>query len=136
METDAPEYALELPHGYTYSAHPVACAAGLASLDFIQKNNVIDRVADLAPYFEEALHSLANSPHVVDIRNYGLAGGITLESYPREPMRRPFEVAMDMWNKGFYVRYGGDTVQLGIPFVTERQEITSVVNALGESLAS
>jgi len=136
METDAPEYALELPHGYTYSAHPVACAAGLASLDYIKKNNVIEHVADLAPYFEEGLHSLANSPHVVDIRNYGLAGGITLEPYPGEPMRRPFEIAMDMWNKGFYVRYGGDTVQLGIPFVTERKEITSVVNALGESLAS
>ncbi len=136
MDIDTPEYALELPHGYTYSAHPVACAAGLASLEFIQQEDMIRRVTDIAPYFEEALHSLANCPHVVDIRNYGLAGGMTLAPYAGEPLRRPYEVAMSMWDKGFYVRYGGDTIQLGLPFVVEKQEITSLVNALGESLAA
>jgi beta-alanine--pyruvate transaminase len=136
MDTDAPDYALELPHGYTYSAHPLACAAGLASLSVIEEDNIIERVAGISPYFEEALHSLANSPNVLDIRNYGLAGGLTLAAYPGEPLRRPYEVAMDMWQKGFYVRYGGDTIQLGLPFVVSKEEITSLINALGESLAT
>ena len=134
MNTSAPEYALELPHGYTYSAHPLACAAGLASLETIQQGNVISRVAEIAPFFEESLHSLANSPNIVDIRNFGLAGGLTLVPYPGEPLRRPYEVAMDMWQKGFYVRYGGDTIQLGLPFVVSKEEITSLINALGDSL--
>jgi beta-alanine--pyruvate transaminase len=135
MNTSAPEYALELPHGYTFSAHPLACAAGLASLETIQQENAISRVAEIAPLFEESLHSLANSPNIVDIRNYGLAGGLTLAPYPGEPLRRPFEVAMNMWQKGFYVRYGGDTIQLGLPFVVSKEEITSLINALGDSLA-
>ena len=135
MNTSAPEYALELPHGYTFSAHPLACAAGLASLETIQQENAISRVAEIAPFFEESLHSLANSPNIVDIRNYGLAGGLTLAPYPGEPLRRPFEVAMNMWQKGFYVRYGGDTIQLGLPFVVSKEEITSLINALGDSLA-
>ena len=136
MDVDSPDYVLELPHGYTYSAHPLACAAGLASLDVIEKEDVIQRVADIAPVFEDSLHSLANCPNVIDIRNYGLAGGLTLAPYPGEPLRRPFEVAMDMWNKGFYVRYGGDTIQLGPPFVAREAELMSLINALGESLNS
>lgn len=136
MDTDAPDYVLELPHGYTYSGHPLACAAGLASLTTIEQENMIGRVGGIAPYFEEALHSLADSPNVVDVRNYGLAGGITLSPWRDEPMRRPFEIAMDMWKKGFYVRYGGDTIQLGLPFIIERDDITSLINALADSLAA
>lgn len=136
MRTDAPDYVLEMPHGYTYSGHPLACAAGLASLDVLERESAIERVRENAVVFEEALHSLANCPHVVDIRNFGLAGGLTLESYDGEPLRRPFEVAMDLWQKGFYVRYGGDTVQLGPPFVSSKEEINRLVDALGESLAS
>ena len=134
MDTDAPDYVLEMPHGYTYSGHPLACAAGLATLATIEREAVIERVAETACIFEDALHGLANCPNVVDIRNYGLAGGLTLTSYAGEPLRRPFEVAMDLWKKGFYVRYGGDTIQLGPPFVSSRDEINSLVNALGESL--
>ncbi len=69
-----------------------------------------------------------------DIRNYGFAGALTLAGYPGEPARRPFEVAMRMWEKGFYVRYGGDTIQLGLPFVIETHEIDSLVSALGDTL--
>jgi len=130
-----PEYALELPHGYTYSGHPLACAAGLATLSLLEDGDVIARVAEISTHFENEVHSLANAPNVVDIRNYGLAAGITLAPWPGEPLRRPFEVAMDMWKKGFYVRYGGDTIQLGLPFVTTETEITTLMNALGESIA-
>ena len=133
METGGPEYMVELPHGYTYSAHPVACAAALASLNLLQEGDYIQNVADLSPYFEDAVHSLKGCNSVTDIRNYGFAAGFTLDAYPGEPARRPFEVAMKMWNKGFYVRYGGATIQLGLPFTTEKSEIDSLINALGET---
>ena len=134
METGGPDYMVELPHGYTYSAHPVACAAGLASLDLLQKGNYIQNVADLSPYFEEAVHSLKGNENITDIRNYGFAAGFTIAAYPGEPARRPYEIAMKMWEKGFYVRYGGATIQLGLPFTTEKAEIDSLINALGECI--
>ena len=135
MDTDAPEYMLEFPHGYTYSAHPVACAAGLATLDVIEDEDMLGRVRNISPYFESLLHGLQNCPHVTDIRNYGLAGGITLEHYPGEPARRPYEVAMKMWEKGFYVRYGADTIQLAPAFTVEETEIDNLVNALADCLS-
>jgi beta-alanine--pyruvate transaminase len=134
MAQGGPPYMLEFPHGYTYSAHPVACAAGLAALDILEKEQLPRRVADLAPYFEEGLHQLQGAPHVSDIRNFGFAGALTLQPYPGEPARRPFEVAMRMWEKGFYLRYGGDTVQMGLPFVIEKSEIDSLLSALGDTL--
>ena len=134
MEQGGPEYALEFPHGYTYSAHPVACAAGLAALGILEQEQLPRRVAEEAPYFEQQLHSLEGMPHITDIRNYGFAGALQLEAYPGEPLRRPFEVAMRLWEKGFYVRYGGDTVQLGLPFIAERGEIDALVEALADSL--
>lgn len=134
MDTAGPEYMLELPHGYTYSAHPVACAAGLASLDILAKDNLPERVKSIAPYFQEAIHGLKGTQHITDIRNYGLAGALTIEAFNSEPAKRPYEIAMKMWKKGFYVRYGGDTIQLGLPFTSELTEIDSLINALGETL--
>jgi beta-alanine--pyruvate transaminase len=134
MAQGGPDYMLEFPHGYTYSAHPVACAAGIAALDLLVKENMVERVAALAPHFEQAVHSLRTAKHVADIRNYGLAAGLTISPVPGEPAKRPYEVAMRCLEKGFYVRYGGDTIQLAPPFITERAEIDSLVNALGEAL--
>ncbi|MDG1492920.1 MAG: aspartate aminotransferase family protein [Luminiphilus sp.] len=135
MAHGGPDYALEFAHGYTYSAHPVACAAGLAALDVLTGEALPQRVADEAPFFEALLHdALSDKPHVSDVRNYGFAGAITLEPYPGEPLRRPFEVAMKMWEKGFLVRYGGDTIQLAPMFVMERPEMESLVGALSDSL--
>ena len=136
MAQGGPDYMLEFPHGYTYSAHPVACAAGIAALDLLVKEDGVARVQALAPYFENAVHGLKGSKHISDIRNYGLAAGITIDALPGEPARRPYEIAMRMWDKGFYVRYGGDTIQLAPPFVAERHEIDSMINALGEALAA
>ncbi|NQY64693.1 MAG: aspartate aminotransferase family protein [Alteromonadaceae bacterium] len=135
MDTAGPEYMLELPHGYTYSAHPVACAAALASLDILANDNLNERVKSIAPQFQEALHGLKGIQHITDIRNYGLAGALSIESFNSEPAKRPYEIAMKMWDKGFYVRYGGDTIQLGLPFTTELSEIDSLINALSETLA-
>jgi beta-alanine--pyruvate transaminase len=134
METGGPEYMLELPHGYTYSAHPVACAAALASLNIIAAENLPERVNSIAPYFEKTLHSLKGCKHVADIRNYGLAGGITIAHAPGEPAKRPQQIAMQMWHKGFYVRYGGDTLQIAPPFTSSTAEISSLIDALGDSI--
>jgi beta-alanine--pyruvate transaminase len=134
-EIDAPDYLLEFAHGYTYSAHPVACAAGIAALDILVQEDMVGRVKSLAPYFENMVHSLKGSKHVLDIRNYGLAAGFTIDPVPGEPAKRPYEIAMACWKKGFYVRYGGDTIQLAPPFISEKAEIDSLINALGEALA-
>ncbi|MBC7618699.1 MAG: aminotransferase class III-fold pyridoxal phosphate-dependent enzyme, partial [Candidatus Saccharibacteria bacterium] len=117
-----------------YSAHPVACAAGIAALDLLVNENMVERSAALAPVFENAVHSLMGAKHVLDIRNYGLAAGFTIAPVPGEPAKRPYEIAMKCLKKGFYVRYGGDTIQLAPPFIATPAEIDSLVNALGESL--
>jgi beta-alanine--pyruvate transaminase len=134
MAAGGPEYLVEFPHGYTYSAHPVACAAGIAALDLLVNEDGVGRVKALAPHFQAAVHSLKGARHVADIRNYGLAAGITIAPVPGEPAKRPFEIAMACWKKGFYVRYGADTIQLAPPFITEQAEIDRLISALGDAL--
>jgi beta-alanine--pyruvate transaminase len=134
MAQGGPDYMLEFAHGYTYSAHPVPCAAALATLDLLVKEDMVDKVKALAPYFENAVHSLKGAKHVTDIRNFGLAAGLTIDALPGEPARRPYDIAMAMLKKGFYVRYGGDTIQLAPPFITTPAQVDSLINALGESI--
>jgi len=136
MAAGGPEYMLEFAHGYTYSAHPVACAAGIATLDLLQRENMVQRVRELAPYFENAVHSLKGINHITDIRNCGLAAGLTIAPVPGEPARRPYEIAMRCLEKGFYVRYGGDTIQIAPPFISTPAEIDRLVNVLGETIHS
>ena len=136
MAAGGPDYMLEFAHGYTYSAHPVACAAALASLDLLAAEDGPGRVKALSAHFEAAVHSLRGARHVADIRNYGLAAGLTIDALPGEPAKRPYEIAMHCWKNGFYVRYGGDTIQLAPPFISEKAEIDRLVNALGDALAA
>ena len=134
MANGGPDYMLELAHGYTYSAHPIACAAGLASIELLERDNAPEQVRAIAPVFEQAIHSLRGASHIADIRNFGLAAGLTIAAAPGEPAKRPYEIALKMWQKGFYVRYGGDTIQIAPPFAVSRAEIDALVNALGETL--
>ncbi len=134
MAAGGPDYMLEFAHGYTYSAHPVACAAGIAALDLLEREDGVARVKALSNHFETAVHGLKGAPHVLDIRNFGLAAGLTIAPLPGEPARRPYEIAMACWKKGFYVRYGGDTIQLAPPFVSTPAEIDRLVSALGDAL--
>jgi beta-alanine--pyruvate transaminase len=134
MDNGGPDYMVEFPHGYTYSAHPVACAAGIAALDVLVDDGLVARVKEIAPIFEEAVHSLKGSPYVTDIRNYGLAAGISLEHFPNEPLKRPFEVGLKCLEKGFYVRWGADTLQMAPPFIVNQEQIDDLINAVGESL--
>jgi beta-alanine--pyruvate transaminase len=134
MEAGGPDYNIEFMHGYTYSAHPVACAAGLACLEQIESSGAVESARAAAPYFEEAVHRLRSAPHVTDIRNIGLAAGITLASLPGEPARRPFDVAMRCWENGFYVRFGGDTLQLAPAFTVSPAQIDALIQTVGNAL--
>ena len=134
MAAGGPEYLVEFAHGYTYSAHPVACAAALATLDLLQQEDLPARVKSMAPHFENAVHGLRGARHVLDIRNFGLAAGFSIDPLPGEPARRPYEIAMKCWEMGFYVRYGADTVQLAPPFISSQAEIERLVSALGDAL--
>ncbi len=134
MSQPLPEHAVEFGHGYTYSGHPVACAAGLATLDLLEKDNLISRSAELAPVFEKTLHSLRDCPNVVDIRNCGLVGAIQLAPRDGDAAIRPFDAGMALWKAGFYVRFGGDTLQFGPMFTTQPEELDRLFDAVGESL--
>ncbi|MCA6217027.1 aspartate aminotransferase family protein [Ideonella sp. B7] len=134
MAAGGPEHAVEFPHGYTYSGHPVACAAGLATFDILEKENAIQQAKELAPYFENAVHSLKGAKHITDIRNYGLAAGLTIAGRNGDAAIRPYEIGLKCWEKGFYVRFGGDTIQLAPPFVTTPAQIDALINALGEAI--
>ncbi|MFC6376859.1 aspartate aminotransferase family protein [Tatumella terrea] len=134
MSQPLPEHAVEFGHGYTYSGHPVACAAGLATLDLLEKDDLISRSAELAPVFEKTLHSLRDCPNVVDIRNCGLVGAIQLAPRDGDAAIRPFDAGMALWKAGFYVRFGGDTLQFGPMFSTQPEELDRLFDAVGESL--
>lgn len=136
MATGGVDYAIEFPHGYTYSAHPLACAAGLATLDIYAKENTFEQVKTIAPYFEQAIHGLKDLALVEDIRNIGLAGAIQIKSLPNEPAKRPFEIFRACWEKGFYVRCGGNTIQLAPAFDVEKQEIDNLMNVLSDVIAA
>ncbi|WP_017937430.1 aspartate aminotransferase family protein [Zestomonas thermotolerans] len=134
MNQATPEYAVEFTHGYTYSAHPVACAAGLAALDLLEKENLVQRAAELAPHFEKAIHGLKGARNVVDIRNCGLAGAIQIAPRDGDAIVRPFEAAMQLWKAGFYVRFGGDCLQFGPTFTSSPEELDRLFDAVGEAL--
>ncbi|GAB7549185.1 omega-aminotransferase AptA [Cupriavidus sp. 8B] len=131
MNQPAPQHAVEFAHGYTYSAHPVACAAGLATLDLLKRESLIQKAADLAPHFEQAIHGIRGAKHVVDIRNCGLAGAIQLAPRDGDATIRPFEAGLTLWKKGFYVRFGGDTLQFGPAFNTTTSELDTMFDAVG-----
>ena len=134
MQQPSPEHMIEFTHGYTYSAHPVACAAGLATLELLEKDGLIQQSAALAPHFENVLHGLKGSKHVVDIRNCGLVGALQLAPRDGDPTIRPFEAGMALWQAGFYVRFGGDCLQFGPTFNTKPEELDRLFNAVGDVL--
>jgi beta-alanine--pyruvate transaminase len=136
MHQNLAEHAIEFVHGYTYSAHPVACAAGLATFALLEQDNLIQQSAELAPVFEALIHGLKGSQHIVDIRNCGLAGALQLAPKNSDPTLRPFEAGMALWKKGFYVRFGGDTLQFGPTFNAKADDLDSMFNAVGEVLNS
>lgn len=131
----APENGIELFHGYTYSGHPVACAASMAALDIYQKEGLFTRVQELADYWENAAHSLRDLPHVVDIRNIGLLAAIELEPIPGKPGARGFETFLGCYEKGTLVRAAGDNIALSPPLIVEKHHIDQLFGTLSEVLS-
>ena len=129
-----PEEAIELFHGYTYSAHPVACAAGLATLDLYDGEGLLTRAADLADDWQEALHSLRGLPHIIDIRNLGLVGAVELAPRADAPGKRGYDVFVDCFKKGLLIRVTGDTIAMSPPLIIEREQILTIVSILGDAL--
>jgi beta-alanine--pyruvate transaminase len=127
-----PEGAIELFHGYTYSAHPAACAAGLAVQDIYEREGLLTRGASLAKTWEDAVHSLRGLPHVIDIRNLGLVAGIELEPRPGAPTARAYEIFVKAFENGILIRTTGDTIALSPPLIIEPKQIDQLVTTLGE----
>ena len=131
----ATEQGIEFFHGYTYSGHPLACAAGLATLGVYRDEGLFERAASLAPYFEEAVHSLRSARHVVDIRNLGIVAGIELASRPGKVGARAFEVFTRCFNdENVLIRTTGDIIALSPPLIVEKAQIDEIVGAVGRML--
>ena len=126
-----PENAIELFHGYTYSGHPIAAAAGLATLETYREEGLFERCAELAPYFEQMLQGLKGLPHVIDIRNLGLVGAVELEPVASAPTKRAFEAFLKCYEEGVLIRTTGDIIALSPPLIIDKAQI----DRIGEVLA-
>lgn len=128
------DHMIAMPHGYTYSAHPVACAAALAALDVFEQDDMVSRATKLAPVLQESLHSLRDLPHVVDVRNIGMMGALQLAPREGDLTVRPYEVGVWCWHHGLYVRWGGDTLQFAPPFTSTEDQLAQMAQTLREAL--
>jgi beta-alanine--pyruvate transaminase len=130
----AAENAIELFHGYTYSGHPLACAAALAALDTFEEEKLFERSRELAPYFENAVHSLRELPHVADVRNLGMVAGIELESIEGKPGARAFDVFLKCFEKNVLIRTTGDIIALSPALIISKQQIDELVGTIADVL--
>jgi beta-alanine--pyruvate transaminase len=131
---NGPEHLIEFFHGYTYSAHPLACAAALGTLDTYAEEGLLTRAAQMEGYFADAVHSLKGLPNVIDIRNLGLVGGIELAPAAGEPGKRGFAVFLDAWERGVFLRTTADTIALSPPLIVEKAHIDQMVGTLADCL--
>ena len=125
-----PEQAIELFHGYTYSGHPMACAAGLAALEVLEREQLVGRAAQLSTVLEDAVHSLRDEPHVIDIRNIGLAAAVEFGPREGQPGARAREVFERGVEAGLLLRFTADTIAVAPPFVSSEEEIRTMVETL------
>ncbi|MCW5771109.1 MAG: aspartate aminotransferase family protein [Rhodospirillaceae bacterium] len=128
--------AIELFHGYTYSGHPLACAAALATLEIHRREGLAERVAGLVPYWENAVHGLKGTRHVIDLRNIGLIGAIELEPRPGQPGARGFEAFLEAFRQGVLIRVTGDIIALSPPLVIEKPEIDRLLETIRTVLST
>jgi beta-alanine--pyruvate transaminase len=128
-----PEHVIEFFHGYTYSGHPVACAAGLAALDIYEREGLFQRAATLGPALQEAVHSLRGAPHVIDIRNIGLVAAVEFEPRAGEPGKRGYDVFLDCFSNGVLVRQTGDILAISPPLIVEESQLLQIVEAIGNA---
>ncbi|WP_336056836.1 aspartate aminotransferase family protein [Nitratireductor sp. CH_MIT9313-5] len=132
---NGPEHLIEFFHGYTYSGNPIACAAGIATLETYQEEGLLTRGAELAQYWEDALHSLNDARHVIDIRNIGLVGAIELEPMAGQPTKRAFTAFLKAFDEGVLIRTTGDIIALSPPLIVEREQVDRIVDCIRSVLA-
>jgi beta-alanine--pyruvate transaminase len=125
---------IEFFHGYTYSGHPLACAASLATLDLYRDEGIFERAAELAPLWEEAVHALRGLPHVIDVRNLGLVAAIELESRAGAPGARAFDVFLDCFRSGALVRPTGDSIALSPPLIISADQVSELLGIVEAAL--
>ncbi|WP_372873799.1 aspartate aminotransferase family protein [Pseudomonas sp.] len=125
---------IELFHGYTYSGHPVACAAALATLDIYQRDRLFDRAIELEGYWQDALHSLRDLPNVIDIRAIGLVGGVQLAPSNQGAGKRGYQVFEQCFHNDLMVRVTGDTLAMSPPLIVEKTQIDTLVEKLADSI--
>ena len=131
-----PEHMIELFHGYTYSGNPIACAAAIASLDTYKEDGLFERAADIAPYWQEALHSLRGTRHVIDIRNLGLIGAVELDPIAGQPTKRAFSAFLAAYDKCILIRTTGDIIAMSPPLIIETGQIDQLIGTLRDVLES
>ena len=131
---NGPEHVIEFFHGYTYSGNPIACAAALGTLDTYKEEGLLTRGAELAPYFEDALHSLKGEPHVIDIRNIGMVGAIELEPIAGSPTKRAFSAFVKAFERGALIRTTGDIIALSPPLIITKGQIDELIDHVREVL--
>ncbi|MET0497506.1 MAG: aspartate aminotransferase family protein [Steroidobacteraceae bacterium] len=131
-----PENAIEFFHGYTYSAHPVACAAALATQEIYEREGLLTRAGEMAQIWENAVHSLRGLPHVIDVRNIGLVAGIELESRPGAIGARAYEIFVKAFEQGLLIRVSGDVIALSPPLIVEAKHIDEIVTKLAGVIGS
>ena len=127
---NGPEHMIEFFHGYTYSGHPLACAAGLATLDIYRDEKLFENAANLAPVLEKKLHTLRDEPNVIDIRNIGMIGAVELAPSDAGPSKRAYEVFLDCWRNNVMVRFTGDTIAMSPPLIMTEDNIEQLVETL------
>jgi beta-alanine--pyruvate transaminase len=126
----ASETPIELFHGYTYSGHPLACAAGIATLETYEEEGLFARAAEMSPYWQDAAHSLRDAKHVIDIRNLGLIAGIELTPRDGAPTARALEVFDRCFEAGLLIRVTGDIIAMSPPLIIEKAHIDRIVETL------
>jgi beta-alanine--pyruvate transaminase len=129
-----PDHVIEFFHGYTYSGNPIATAAALGTLDTYAEEGLLTRGAELAPYFEDALHSLKGTRNVIDIRNTGLVGAIELEAIPGQPTKRAFTAFVKAFEDGLMIRTTGDIIALSPPLIITKAQIDELFGKLRKIL--
>ncbi|MFQ6005732.1 MAG: aspartate aminotransferase family protein [Woeseia sp.] len=131
-----PEGAIEFFHGYTYSGHPLAAAAGCATLDVYEEEGLFERARSLEAYFEDALHSLKGEPNVIDVRNFGLVGAIELEPIEGQPTARAMAMFGHCFDNGAIIRTTGDTLAFSPPLIIEKGQIDQVFDIVRKGLSA
>jgi len=129
-----PENSIEMPHGYTYSAHPVACAAGLGTMEVYEEEGLLTRVGEIAQYWEDAAHAMKDCPNVIDIRNIGLIAAIELAPRPGAPGARGLEAHLKAFEKDSYIRSTGDVLAFAPPLIIQKSEIDQLFQTAREVL--